>query len=439
MRINRDYITQVNFTDCNNLGRIKYIVIHYFGSLSTAKNLGKYWENTFAAASAHYGIDHNGDKYQYVEDEDIAWHCGGVSNYKHPECRNSNSIGIELAVRKRNTKTLNATDKDWYFEDATVNSAIELVKMLMKKYNIPADHVLRHYDVTGKICPNPFVYNTGSITWEKFKAAISESEIQNQRDDEDYSLGTEQLIWGNLDLLKLSDFAKAAILGNLDAESGLRSNNMQDAYEKLFNDETYTKAVDDGTYSKEKFIHDGIGYGLAQWTYWTRKQALYETVVEKLGLSIGDRYGQIAFMIDELKRSFPTMLSELKECTTIAEATNLVMRKYEAPSNQSTKEQKRRAEFAFKHYGKLAAINQPISNNVFLVKVEIPDLRIRTGPGTNYVSRKTSKEDLYTGIGVFTIVNVKAGAGSDSGWGLLKYYSENKDGWISLDFAKQLL
>lgn len=116
------------------------------------------------------------------------------------------------------------------------------------------------------------------------------------------------------------------------------------------------------------------------------------------------------------------------------------MRKYEAPANQSEKEQKRRAEFAFKHYGKLADVNQPTSNDVFLVKVEIPDLKIRTGAGTNYAPRKkTSKEDLYTGIGVFTIVDVKIGAGSDSGWGLLKYYSENKDGWISLDFAKQLL
>ena len=43
----------------------------------------------------------------------------------------------------------------------------------MKKYNIPADHVIRHYDVTGKICPNPYVYNTGTYTWNAFKKAIS--------------------------------------------------------------------------------------------------------------------------------------------------------------------------------------------------------------------------------------------------------------------------
>ena len=69
-----------------------------------------------------------------------------------------------MCVRKKNAASLGATDKDWYFEGATVQSAIELTRYLMKKYNIPADHVIRHYDVTGKICPNPYVYNTGTYT-----------------------------------------------------------------------------------------------------------------------------------------------------------------------------------------------------------------------------------------------------------------------------------
>ena len=78
-----------------------------------------------------------------------------------------------MCVRKKNAASLGATDKDWYFEGATVQSAIELTRYLMKKYNIPADHVIRHYDVTGKICPNPYVYNTGTYTWDAFKQAIS--------------------------------------------------------------------------------------------------------------------------------------------------------------------------------------------------------------------------------------------------------------------------
>ena len=78
-----------------------------------------------------------------------------------------------MCVRKKNAASLGATDKDWYFEGATVQSAAELTRYLMKKYNVPADHVIRHYDVTGKICPNPYVYNTGTYTWDSFKQAIS--------------------------------------------------------------------------------------------------------------------------------------------------------------------------------------------------------------------------------------------------------------------------
>lgn len=76
----------------------------------------------------------------------------------------------------RNKGSLSDISRDWYFEDATVSAAIKLTKELMKKYNVPADHVIRHYDVTGKICPNPYVYNTTSHTWTQFKAALGEPE-----------------------------------------------------------------------------------------------------------------------------------------------------------------------------------------------------------------------------------------------------------------------
>lgn len=69
----------------------------------------------------------------------------------------------------------------------------------------------------------------------------------------------------------------------------------------------------------------------------------------------------------------------------------------------------------------------------FTVKVDISDLRIRKGPGTNYA--KTGK---HTGKGVFTIVEVASGEGSDAGWGLLKSYQKNRDGWISLDYATRM-
>jgi N-acetylmuramoyl-L-alanine amidase len=88
----------------------------------------------------------------------------------HPECRNSNSLGIDLCVRNKGNQA--DSSKDWYFEDTTVQEGIELTKALMEKYNVPADRVIRHHDVTGKICPNPYVYNHTQHTWDAFKAAL---------------------------------------------------------------------------------------------------------------------------------------------------------------------------------------------------------------------------------------------------------------------------
>ena len=65
----------------------------------------------------------------------------------------------------------------------------------------------------------------------------------------------------------------------------------------------------------------------------------------------------------------------------------------------------------------------------FLVRVSITDLNIRKGPGTDY-----AKTGRYTGKGVFTIMEVCSGQGSDSGWGRLK----SGAGWISLDYATRL-
>ena len=171
MTINKK-LTTVNFNNTNNTGRIKYIVIHYVGALGGAEANCNYYKSVNRNASAHYFVGFDGEIWQCVEDGDVAWHCGAKS-YKHPECRNSNAIGIEMCVRKKNTASMSASDKDWYFEDATVKATIELTKELMKKYNVPASNVIRHYDVTGKTCPAPYVHDAAA--WNNFKAQLSRS------------------------------------------------------------------------------------------------------------------------------------------------------------------------------------------------------------------------------------------------------------------------
>ena len=169
MQINK-LLTPYNLNRLGDTSRIKYIVIHYVGATGGAEANCRYYASKYIGASAHYYVGFNGEIWQSVEDGDIAWHCGAKS-YRHPECRNSNSIGMELCVRNKGSQA--ADSRDWDFEEATVTAAIELTRELMEKYGVPAERVIRHYDVTGKICPNPYVYNHTAHTWEAFKAALT--------------------------------------------------------------------------------------------------------------------------------------------------------------------------------------------------------------------------------------------------------------------------
>ena len=144
---------------------IKYIVIHYTANNGdTAKNnIDYYAREENLKASAHFYVDEN-EVWQSVKEGDTAYHCG-ANKYVHPYCRNSNSIGIELCSRKD-------ADGKYYFKDETIQNAVKLTKELMAKYNIFVGNVIRHYDVTGKICPAPMVND--EILWNTFKAMLTE-------------------------------------------------------------------------------------------------------------------------------------------------------------------------------------------------------------------------------------------------------------------------
>ena len=471
--------------NAGDVSRIKYIVIHYTGALGDAKANCNYFAGGDRKASAHYFVGYDGEIWQSVEDKNIAWHCG-ANSYKHAECRNSNSIGIEMCVRKRNTASMGATDKDWYFEDATVEATAELTQYLMEKYNVPASHVIRHYDVTGKICPNPYVYNTTAHTWDGFKQRISGAasaggsktdklyRVRKSWEDAKSQIGayssldnakkactagynvydwdgkavysvfaggmvqnanTEKAIWDYLAGKGLNACAVAGLMGNLYAESGLNSCNLQNSYNKSLNmtDAQYTAAVDNGSYGN--FVKDKAGYGLAQWTYYTRKQALFD-YAKKAGASIGSLDMQLAFLWDELQ-GYKSVISTLKGAESVRAASDAVLLGFEKPADQSEAVQKKRAEYGEAYYNKYAGGQQAapqekpqeVAGVPFMVKVDILDLNIRTGAGTDY-----AKTGEHTGKGEFTIVEVKAGKGSTAGWGRLK----SGAGWISLDYATRL-
>nr|DAS63321.1 MAG TPA: N acetylmuramoyl L alanine amidase endolysin [Caudoviricetes sp.] len=155
---------------------VRYIVMHYTANNGdTARNNCDYYHRVGGLqASAHYFCDEHGAM-QSVRECDTAWHCGARA-YWHPECRNANSIGIEMCSRKR-------ADGSYYILPETVANAATLAKGIMQRYGIDTDHVLRHYDVTGKRCPMPWVDDPAQ--WAAFLATLTPENTTTDEEDED--------------------------------------------------------------------------------------------------------------------------------------------------------------------------------------------------------------------------------------------------------------
>ncbi len=156
--------SSLNYTNGREGKKIEYIVIHYTaGRNDTARANAVYFQSS-RQASAHYFVDEN-EIIQTVKDTNAAWHCGTKYGYKHAKCRNANSIGIEICSK------IDAGG-NYYFDPKAVKRTAELVAALMKKYGVSIGNVIRHYDVTGKICPAPMVNDVKQ--WEAF-LKLSES------------------------------------------------------------------------------------------------------------------------------------------------------------------------------------------------------------------------------------------------------------------------
>ena len=163
-------------------------------------------------------------------------------------------------------------------------------------------------------------------------------------------------------------------------------------------------------------------------------------------MSIADLDMQLDFMWKELNDSHPAVLVVLKEAQSVREASDAVLLWYERPADQSEKVQIQREKYGKGYYEKYAGVtagaageaekpNKSSSSGMsntdcpFLVKVTAKDLRIRKGAGTD-----TAWTGKYVPPGVYTIVEVKEGEGSDAGWGRLK----SGAGWIALSLVNRV-
>ena len=145
---------------------ICYLVLHYTaGRNDSALSNLRYFQQNEVKASAHYFVDDIGWM-QLVDDGDTAWSVGtaGVYVQKHPECRNENSISIELCCRY--------AAGQYAFSGKTIRNAARLTRILMARYKIPMENVLRHFDVVSKRCPAPWVDDESQ--WLAFRKMVEE-------------------------------------------------------------------------------------------------------------------------------------------------------------------------------------------------------------------------------------------------------------------------
>lgn len=194
---------------------------------------------------------------------------------------------------------------------------------------------------------------TGSVRRAKitemgFNYAVVQAKV-NEMMKAKGKVDTPTYIWNYLYKHIGNAYGVAGIMGNMQDESGLNPKNMQNSFEKKlgYNDDTYTAAVDSGKY--KNFVTDGCGMGLCQWTSAGRKAGLLANCE---GRSIGNIDVQLEYLMIELNASYKSVLKGLKAATSVREASDLFLKKFERPKNQGEATQKRRAAYGEAFYNK---------------------------------------------------------------------------------------
>lgn len=489
---------------CYTAGRkitVKGLMLHSVGCPQPKASvfINSWNSASYDRACVHAFIDGNdGTVYQTLPWNHRGWHGGGSSNNTH--------IGVEMcepacikyvggsSFTCSDTATAKAVAKRTY------EAAVELFAYLCKMYSLDplgdgviVSHREGHSRGIASNHGDPeHLWNQLGMgyTMTTFRNAVK-AQLSADTKAETPATSNEETIWNFLYGKLGNAYGTAGLMGNLYAESALKPTNLQNTYEKKlgYSDAEYTAAVDNGSY--DNFVKDSAGYGLAQWTYWSRKQALQEFAKAE-GKSIGDLSMQLAFIWKELSEDYKGLLSTLNSATSVEVASTAVLTQYERPADQGESVQAKRASYGQSYFDKYSVEEYPeklttgyyrvrkswadsksqlgayrilanakakadansgysvFSNDgkvvyapsakvetvtpafePYLVKVSISDLNIRKGPGTNY------GRSGYTGKGCFTIVEEADGVGA-SKWGLLKSYKDKRNGWISLDYASKI-
>lgn len=181
----------------------------------------------------------------------------------------------------------------------------------------------------------------------------------------------QRKIWDYCKSKGMTDAGAAAVLGNIEAESAFIPNNVEDRC--FMSDAEYTAAVDSGSYNVDVFCRDAYGYGLCQWTYHTRKSLLY-TMAQERGVSISDVDMQLALLMRELTESYKSVLDTLQISGEVRECTEVFMRRFENPADQSERAIANRTGMAMKWYDKFAHTVEPVEVTYKWVDIKLREL-----------------------------------------------------------------
>lgn len=164
----------------------------------------------------------------------------------------------------------------------------------------------------------------------------------------------KETIWSLLLADIKNEIGVASLMGNLQAESGLIPYRLQGDFSAGYTTSIeYTANVDNGTISEYDFVNNGPnggGYGLAQWTFYTRKQALYDKYKNEGYPSIGDVNLACDYLLYELKTSYTDVYWTLVNAISIRQASDKVLHDFEKPADQSESVEIQRAELGLAIY-----------------------------------------------------------------------------------------
>ena len=423
--------TRISKNSNPRTGKICRLSPHVMAGNLSVETCGNVFAN--GSASSNYGIGTDGRIALYVEEKNRSW-CTSSKNNDHQ------AVTIEVA---NNSRASNWPVSDKAFS-SLVNLSVDICRRNGKTKLLwlgskekalaykPADDemvITTHRWFANKACCGDYLYAKLGELAQMVTAALSTTTENTNKDEiEETPQVTAQTdeayLWNKLGTVITNDFGKAGMMGNLFAESGLQSINLQNSYESKLGhtDTSYTAAVDNGSYTN--FVRDSAGYGLAQWTYWTRKEGLLNFAKSK-SKSIGDfRDVQVEYLLHELRTSFKNMVTKLNACTSVKQASDIVLTEFEKPADQGDRVKTTRANYST-HFYNMYAAKYKIP---YTVRVTCDTLNIRAGAGTD--TAKTGKTICDRGI--YTIIEEKPGKGANL-WGKLK----SGAGWISLDYTEK--